>query len=181
MTKPFTELCDGTTPFYRYGGKYYPPVNDWTPTLKILRDLIQEKINVSCNHVVVNRYLSGKDHIGFHHDKVRDFADNAPVCTISFGGERDLVIALGKDVDGDKGKKLNMPFKEKICMTNGSLFVLGKTTNKYYKHKILKTSRNCDVRISLTFRNIATKRTVDGRVIEKDYHTLCKYLNIGCI
>lgn len=156
-----TVAMDGSTPLYRYGGKFYPQVHHWTPTLQMLRGIIEEKTGISCNHVVVNRYVTGKDHIGLHHDKTRDFADNSPVCTISLGGTRHLVMQYAKKNETDVPSTV-------IPMTNGSLFVLGSEDNKYYKHKIRKTSGKCDQRISLTFRNIATRRTADGKVVEPE-------------
>ncbi len=79
---------DGTRPLYRYGGTYNPVVKTWTPVLRRLRDRITQAVGQHCNHLVVNRYLNGSDHIGFHRDKDRDFVPGSFVCTISLGGER---------------------------------------------------------------------------------------------
>ncbi|KAJ3029753.1 Alpha-ketoglutarate-dependent dioxygenase alkB 2 [Rhizophlyctis rosea] len=147
--------ADGSYPLYRYGGKDYPPVRPWTPVLKILRDHIHEKTGHFCNHVVVNRYLNGNDHIGYHRDKTRDFADNAAVCTLSFGGTRTLTI------------KYDNIFREEveIQLGHGSLFILGAATNAEAKHRIKKTARPVDMRISLTFRRIATRVDAEGKVL----------------
>ena len=148
---------DGTSPLYRYGGKWYPPVMQWSPTLKIIRDIVHKKTGVDVNHVVVNRYRNGKDHIGYHHDKTRDFYPGAPVCTLSLGGTRTFVLK------NQETKKCT-----KMLLKDGSMFILGEGTNKTYKHSIIKTASECDPRISLTFRKIATKRSKDGLVIEYD-------------
>src|SRR4051794_6184987 len=48
----------------------------WTDAVKNMRDHVKTKTGQYCNHLVVNQYLNGKDHIGFHKDKVfhRDFS-----------------------------------------------------------------------------------------------------------
>lgn len=68
----FGDNINGKHPLYRYGAKYYPAVNDWTPTLSKLLNIIQLETGQICNHLVANRYKNGKDHIGFHRDKIRD-------------------------------------------------------------------------------------------------------------
>ena len=146
---------DGSSPLYRYGGKWYPEVKAWTPTLKYLRDVVFEKTGVDVNHVVVNRYRDGNDHIGYHHDKTPDFYPGAAVCTLSFGGTRNFSLK-----HQETHEKISMKLKD------GSMFILGGETNKEYKHTITKTAGKCEARISLTFRRIATKRTASGEVIE---------------
>lgn len=145
---------NGSTPLYRYGGGYYPIVNPWTPAIKQIRDQIEENIGFSNNHVVVNRYLSGNDHIGYHHDKTKDFVLGTSVCTVSFGGTRTFRL-----------KHIVTKNVITIELKSGSLFVLGPETNRLYKHSIVKTAGICDPRISLTFRNIQTKRATDGSII----------------
>ena len=145
---------DGSYPLYRYGGNYYPTVQPWTPTLKIVRDTIEGETGYDCNHVVVNRYLNGNDHIGLHRDKVKDFKPNAPVCTVSLGGTRTFVL---KDDTTNE--------KEEIELTHGSLFILGAETNAKAKHSIRKTAKACEPRISLTYRAIATHADADGTIL----------------
>lgn len=146
--------ADGTTPLYRYGGDNYPVVNEWTASLRRIRDELEEKTGYSNNHVVVNRYLTGRDHISFHHDKIRDFVENAPVCTVSFGGSR--ILRLRHVITQET---------HDFRLRNGSLFILGPETNRLYKHCIVKTAKYRRPRISCTFRNIRTRRRPDGRII----------------
>lgn len=145
---------DGSYPLYRYGGNRYPIVQPWTPTLREIRDTIHERTGNYCNHVVVNRYLTGNDHIGLHHDKEKDFVSGAPVCTLSFGGTRNLVL-----------RHVDRPVKKTYPLAHGSLFILDSKTNKEYKHQIAKTSSAVQPRISLTFRNIKTMADSNGHVM----------------
>lgn len=110
---------DGSTPLYRYGGCYYPIVNPWTPAIEQIRDEIEENTGFSNNHVVVNRYLSGNDHIGIHHDKTKDFVYGSSVCTLSLGGTRTF--------------RLKHKFTKNVVtleLNSRSLFILGPETNR---------------------------------------------------
>ncbi|KAJ3276154.1 hypothetical protein HK104_003700 [Borealophlyctis nickersoniae] len=148
---------DGSYPLYRYGGNRYPAVQPWTPTLKEMRDLIAERTGHFCNHVVVNRYVDGDDHISFHRDKTRDFEKNSSVCTLSLGGTRRL------DFKNNMGSELE---DWEFGVAHGSLFIMGWQTNHEMKHRIAKTTKVCPTRISLTFRNIKTRADKSGRLIK---------------
>jgi alkylated DNA repair dioxygenase AlkB len=86
--------ADGDYPAYRYDRDLtkVPVVQDWN-TIPLLADcasLISESEGQEVNHLVINRYLDGGDHIGYHQDKVRDFVENSAVKTVSLGGTRRL-------------------------------------------------------------------------------------------
>jgi len=139
---------DGSTPIYRYGADWYPPVVDWTPTLREIRDKLTEVTGQYCNHCVVNRYISGSDHIGWHHDKVPDFEPGTSVFSVSFGAERKFQT---KDVSTGE--------VQTYITKHGSLCTLDWETNKRVKHRIAKTSTAVHERISLTFRSIKSRRS----------------------
>ena len=149
--------ADGSYPLYRYGGKSYPTVQRWTSTVRAIRDALTVAMGQYCNHVVINRYRDGADHIGLHRDKDGDFVEGTSVLTVSLGGSRRFVL---KHADGAT---------ESMSLEHGSLFVLGSETNKAgeWKHSIAKTAGAVEERISLTFRSIKTRYdVVRGEVIE---------------
>jgi len=136
---------NGETPLYRYGGKYNPKVNDWIPTVKLVRDLVEKETGQHCNHCVLNRYVDGSDYIGFHRDKTKDIVDGSLIMTVSFGVTRVM-------------KLKNMEDKKVIShsLNPGSLFSIGWKTNEEYKHSIPKSAKIKGTRISLTLRSIKT-------------------------
>lgn len=150
---------DGRFPLYRYGGDYVPQVHSWVPIMEEMRDLLIEKGEQDCNHAVVNRYKDGSDHIGYHHDKTRDFTPEAKVCTMSFGTARHFYL-----------KNIETGEIQSIILQPGSLFVLGPETNESWKHAIPKRSPNVvpEMRISLTFRNISTTYNPTTKEIEEN-------------
>lgn len=129
---------DGTVPWYRYGGNYVPTVHSWTATLEKLRDKVHQKTGQKCNHAVANRYCNGTDHIGYHHDKVRDFVDGSSVCTISLGTSRRFLL---KNIKTDQIIE--------IVLKPGSLFILGPKTNAEWKHSIPKCMPVKDTRYTM--------------------------------
>jgi len=88
---------NGETPLYRYGGKYNPKVNDWIPTVKLVRDLVEKETGQHCNHCVLNRYVDGSDYIGFHRDKTKDIVDGSLIMTVSFGVTRVMKLKNMED------------------------------------------------------------------------------------
>ena len=152
---------DGSHPLYRYdpSGKS-PAVKPWTPTTESIRDLITARAGQRNNHLVANRYVNGKDHIGMHRDKDRDFASESSVMTLSLGGARRFQL------QNDTTKE-----KKTLLLEHGSLFVLGPKTNAKWKHSILKGTKreHCETRLGLTYRHIATRyspRTKEVRMHE---------------
>lgn len=57
-------------PVYRHPADAQPPMCSWTPTVKLLRDLISDTIGQPLNHVLVQWYRCGDDYISEHADKV---------------------------------------------------------------------------------------------------------------
>lgn len=138
--------ADGTYPLYRYNkGGDYPAVRPWTPTTETIRDTLTQSEGQVANHLVANRYRTQDDHIGFHQDKIRDFAEGSAVLTVSFGETRMFRL-----------QHMATKVTETLWLEHGSLFVLGPRTNAEWKHSIVKTKGECKERISLTYRSIKT-------------------------
>lgn len=101
-----------------------------------------------CNYNVcfLNRYDSLKNQLGWHADDSPEMNPEHDICVISFGAEREIWWKL-KEVKG------NLPPENKQILHNGSLFIMPAGFQKNHFHKIPKADKNCDIRISLTFRN----------------------------
>ena len=79
-------------PCYRYSGNdlHHPTILSWedAPVLVEIRDHLYQQTGQYCNHVVVNRYRNGEDHVGWHKDKNRDFVPGSCVLTVSLDAVR---------------------------------------------------------------------------------------------
>ena len=58
---------NGDYPIYKYSNDVYPKVLPWTPTLKIIKDLLENECNVILNHLVLNKYENENDYIGYNY------------------------------------------------------------------------------------------------------------------
>jgi len=114
---------------------------------KILRKLVYklyEYTGIRFNFVLINRYATGKQYIGYHSDDEKNLDDDICIAGISFGAERTMEFL---------DRKTNTKYKE-IILQSGSLIQLKDPTNKNYKHGIPKEFRCTTPRISLTFRKM---------------------------
>lgn len=137
-------------PFYKYA-KDTPPVQNWARSiLETIADRLEQALGQHCNHLVVNQYQNGADHIGLHHDKSATFHPGSSVLTLSLGGERTLRLVCTEGEDAGTTQDL--------VLTHGSLFVLGPNTNAKWKHSIVKEAAATHRRVSLTYRHINQER-----------------------
>lgn len=74
---------------YRYSGLRHDP-QPWTPLLESLRDSLEEALGHRCNSLLLNRYRSGFDRMGWHADDEPDLDGRNPIASLSLGARRDL-------------------------------------------------------------------------------------------
>jgi alkylated DNA repair dioxygenase AlkB len=153
-------------PVYRHPVDEAPDTIEFTPTVQQCRDAVHlemfgDGFPLEFNHVLIQKYRSGKDNISEHADKTLDITRGTPIVNLSLGATRVLILKPKPDC--------TLPDKrvQKITLPHNSLFVLGWETNRQYTHRIKADKRNVrekradeclynGQRISLTFRSIAT-------------------------
>lgn len=159
-------LCGdvGNNPVYRHPTDCQPQLQDWTPTVKTIKDKIEEIVNMKFNHVLIQKYRDGEDNVGEHSDKTLDILPNSYIVNFSIGATRTMVI---------KNKETND--KIKIKLKNNSCLIMSLLTNANWLHSIIVDKRDSKEktkdelihngeRISLTFRCIGTFIN-DGKLI----------------
>lgn len=152
-------IDDGRVPIYRYPVDELLPVTEFTPTVARIRDRLEDVLGpgLGLNHVLVQLYRDGEDHITPHADKTLDIARDSCVFNYSLGASRQMVF--GKKVPWGQNDREDA----KIWLVDDSALVLGPQTNREFVHSIPKRrGRLVGERISLTFRNIATFLSGDG-------------------
>jgi 2OG-Fe(II) oxygenase superfamily len=135
---------------------------------------------IGFNHILIQLYRSGNDYISEHADKTLDIAHHSPIVNVSLGATRTMILRpkkgqrAGASADtllegrnqnnaGDSVSATNA----RVRLVHNSMFVLGWNTNRECTHEIRRDKRMSSdkvsdelafnsVRISLTFRNIAT-------------------------
>ena len=116
-------------------------------------DFVSNKYSIpELNHVVMHRYIDGKDVIGAHQDKDLDIMEQSTIVSISVGQSRFFKIQ-------------NSESKEvvKFRVNNGDMVLLPYTMNQCCKHQILKEAAAHEVRYSITARSISTFFDPDNR------------------
>jgi alkylated DNA repair dioxygenase AlkB len=128
---------------YRYSGQTLEP-RAWSEPLRRLLDLVCAHTGVPFNHVLLNRYRSGKDSMGFHADDEPELGAEPPVASLSLGATRRFVLVPRRGAR----QRLVVPLE------HGSLVVMRGRCQAEYRHGIPKDSAVTDERVSLTFRRI---------------------------
>jgi nicotinamidase-related amidase/alkylated DNA repair dioxygenase AlkB len=147
-------INDGLTPLYRFPNDHYFDLESWTPTMKIIKEIVERRLNHPINHGKIQFYKDGHSYIGPHSDKTLDIAKGSFIINMSFGGTRTFVLKNKVTYE-----------QQKIRLPHNSILMFGLNTNMKWTHGVPKEADVHDERISIVFRNIATFETNDGTVI----------------
>jgi alkylated DNA repair dioxygenase AlkB len=126
----------------KYSGATVDLHTDYPETLSSIQTLVEEKLGVQFNHVMLNRYDDGEVYIGLHADNL----ENRVIATVSLGAERTFIMRH-RTIKGEEGMK-------KWKLETGSLCVMHGDTQRFWKHEIPKEPKIKEGRISLTFRQL---------------------------
>ncbi len=129
---------------YRYSGQTLPP-RAFTSALASLLALVQARVRVPFNHVLLNRYRDGMDSMGLHADDEAELGPDPVVAIVSLGVERRLVV---------RPRRKNRDAARAFALGHGSLLVMGGTCQRHYVHGVPREPRVTGERISLTFRRL---------------------------
>lgn len=110
-----------------------------------LKPLIEKlKQNGLCfNSALVNLYRNERDSNGWHQDNEKELGADPVIYSISLGAKRKFQLK-----SNDKKEKLD------LFLEDGSLLVMRKGSQLYYKHQLPKLTKFVNPRINITFRNI---------------------------
>ena len=126
---------------YRYSGQSQP-ISPWTPALLALRQLLAAQLGVQFNSLLLNRYRSGADRMGWHADDEPELDDRAPIASLSLGVGRDLRF---RPRQGDGAAFA-------VRLDDGDLLVMDPPTQRHWQHALPARARVTGERINLTFR-----------------------------
>jgi len=136
---------------YAYSGRVFDPA-PWTAELAALRDRLVAREGCAFNSVLVNHYRDGQDSMGEHADDEPELgprADDVRIASISLGARRRFVLRHRRN-------RRVYPFE----LGEGSVLVMGGTTQRYFRHHVPRTRAPVGPRLNLTFRVISTAAAV---------------------
>lgn len=115
----------------------------WTPELKELKNLVEEKTGLEFNSCLLNLYHSGEEGMSWHSDAEAELGKDPAIASLSLGADRKFVLKhkISKE-------------KASVELEHGSLLLMKGETQKHWLHSLPKTKKVKDPRINLTFRKI---------------------------
>ncbi|HEL4807575.1 TPA: alpha-ketoglutarate-dependent dioxygenase AlkB [Stenotrophomonas maltophilia] len=131
---------------YRYSGADFLP-EPWQPALLLLRERLQVFCGHAFNSVLLNRYRSGGDYMGWHSDDEPELGPAPVIASLSLGAARRFLLRRRDDPAR----------KAEYLLGHGDLLVMAGQTQRYYQHALPKMARVQGERINLTFRWIAPR------------------------
>jgi alkylated DNA repair dioxygenase AlkB len=131
----------------------------------ILEDYLGQKIN----HMIITKYETNDDCIGWHNDKVKTIADDSVIAVLSLGAERRFQLRATPT------KSKNPPLLKEFHTADGSLITMSFEANEKFQHCVApydeEKGDGAGVRVSIVFRfikNFMTKKEIEAKV--KEYH-----------
>jgi alkylated DNA repair dioxygenase AlkB len=127
---------------YKYAGVMKAP-SPWTPELMVIKNEVERLTKWSFNSCLLNLYHDGNEGMGWHSDDETELDPNAPIASVSFGGER--TFAFKHKADNTRAR---------LALENGSVLIMHPPTQACWLHSLTKTKRPVQARINLTFRSV---------------------------
>lgn len=181
---------DGSMPVYRHPADQSLSLLHWSPGIARVRREAEKRVGHRLNHVLIQLYRSGQDHISEHSDKTLDIVPNSRIVNASFGSQRTMRLRTKRTASGDEQSEDKTTAStststesqgqqrttQRVIMPHNSMFIMGLNTNAVWLHGIMPDKRlafertpaelsHGGMRISLTFRNIGTYLSSDSRLI----------------
>jgi alkylated DNA repair dioxygenase AlkB len=132
-----------TGKIYRYSGMTHRP-HDWTPTLTVVKQRVEDVARTQFNSVLLNLYRNEQDSVSWHSDDEPELGEKPVIASVSFGATRKFQFKHKND------SKLRL----NVELSSGSLLLMRGTTQQFWKHQLPKAKESCGARINLTFRVI---------------------------
>lgn len=130
---------------YVYSGIRNVPVQ-WTPTVLDLKAQAEAATAAKFNSVLLNRYRSGDDSMGWHADREAELGNEPVIASVSLG------VARRFDLRHNETGTLRS-----FELTSGSLLVMRGRTQTEWRHRVPKAPGLLGERINLTFRLVTPR------------------------
>ena len=127
---------------YRYSGIDHV-ASGWPASLNRVAQRVADSVGRTFNFVLLNRYRTGADHMGWHSDDEPALGESPVIASISLGAIRRFRMRRRAD-----GYALDLPLE------HGSLLVMRGACQRLWQHALARTRRPVGERINLTFRQI---------------------------
>ncbi|WP_042302144.1 alpha-ketoglutarate-dependent dioxygenase AlkB family protein [Paraburkholderia kururiensis] len=131
---------------YVYSGIRNVP-QPWVPAVAALKAAAEAACGVRFNSVLLNRYRSGTDSMGWHADREPELGQEPVIASVSLGATRRF--DLRHNATG---------VVRSFQLKSGSLLVMRGTTQAEWRHRVPKAPDVRGERVNLTFRWVTPGR-----------------------
>ncbi|MBC8742403.1 alpha-ketoglutarate-dependent dioxygenase AlkB [Paraburkholderia sp. UCT31] len=132
---------------YVYSGIRNVP-QAWTPAVAELKAAVEAISGARFNSVLLNRYRSGADSMGWHADREPELGKQPVIASVSLG------VARRFDLQHNRSGVV-----QSFSLKGGSLLVMKGDTQAQWRHRVPKEPRVSGERINLTFRWVTPRMT----------------------
>jgi len=133
---------------YRYSG-LDQAITPWSPVLTTLRRQLEQQLGQPFNSLLLNRYRSGTDRMGWHADDEAELEASAPIASLSLGASRALRF---RPRPGDRIAGGSTAFG--LELADGDLLLMDPPSQRHWQHALPQRLRLQGERLNLTFRRI---------------------------
>ncbi|QSX39894.1 alpha-ketoglutarate-dependent dioxygenase AlkB family protein [Shewanella cyperi] len=112
----------------------------WPPLAARLRAKLEWELGFVSNGVLVNRYRSGEDAMGFHSDDEPELVPGSDIASITLGASREFVLK-----DKLTGRRLS------LVLNSGDLLLMHHPMQQHWQHG-LPRCKGVGERLNFTFR-----------------------------
>jgi alkylated DNA repair dioxygenase AlkB len=130
---------------YVYSGIRNVP-QPWTPAVAQLKAAAEAVCGMPFNSVLLNRYRSGADSMGWHADREPELGPRPVIASVSLGVARTFDLRHNRT-----------GVVQSFSLKGGSLLVMKGNTPAQWRHRVPKEPRVTGERINLTFRWVTPK------------------------
>lgn len=116
----------------------------WTPELLEIKKAIEQATGMDFHGVLLNFYRDGNDSVAWHADKDTVPGLKTEIASLSLGEERNF----------DFRNKEDHRKRYSLKLQHGSLLLMKGDLQKYWEHRIAKSTVPMKPRINLTFRKV---------------------------
>lgn len=114
----------------------------WTPELLEIKSRVEQQTGIRFTSVLLNYYRDGNDSVAWHSDKNTVPGVKTEIASVSFGQVRFF----------DFRSKADHNVKYGLELGHGSLLLMKGDLQRYWEHRIAKSSLPLKGRVNLTFR-----------------------------
>jgi alkylated DNA repair dioxygenase AlkB len=130
---------------YVYSGVRNVP-QPWTPAVSVLRAAAEASSAAAFNSVLINRYRSGTDSMGWHADKEVELGREPVIASVSLGATRAFQF-----------RHVETGGLHTLELTHGSLLVMRGRSQLDWLHRVPKAPKVTGERLNLTFRRVTPR------------------------